>query len=79
MMRMNGLKPGETGVVGRAGFPRDRAAELMRLGLAPGTAVRCLRRSPLGDPTAYVIRGTVFALRAEDTGRIPLISAGGAP
>ncbi|HBS59449.1 MAG TPA: ferrous iron transport protein A, partial [Firmicutes bacterium] len=26
----------------------------------------CLRRSPAGDPTAYLVRGTVIALRKED-------------
>jgi ferrous iron transport protein A len=43
---------------------------LLDLGFVPGTKVECLRRSPAGDPTAYFIRGTVIALRKEDTDQI---------
>ena len=43
---------------------------LCDLGLIEGTTIRCLRRSPLGDPTAYMIRGAVIALRSEDAARI---------
>ncbi len=43
---------------------------LLDLGFVPGTVVRAIRRSPLGDPTAYGVRGTVIALRAEDAARV---------
>lgn len=43
---------------------------LMDMGLIEGTKVICLHRSPSGDPTAYLIRGAVIALRSEDTGKI---------
>lgn len=36
---------------------------LMDLGLLPGIAVRAVRKSPLGDPTAYLVRGSVIVLR----------------
>jgi ferrous iron transport protein A len=36
---------------------------LMDLGLLPGIEVRAERTSPLGDPTAYLVRGSVIALR----------------
>lgn len=39
---------------------------LLDLGLVPGTVVEVVRRSPIGDPTAYKIRGAVIALREED-------------
>jgi len=39
---------------------------LLDLGLVPGTVVEAIRRSPMGDPTAYWIRGAVVALRKED-------------
>lgn len=35
-------------------------------GISPGSAVRCLYRSPLKDPTAYQVDGTVIALRKAD-------------
>lgn len=38
---------------------------LLDLGFVPGTPVRRLRTGPLGDPVAYLVRGTVIALREE--------------
>ena len=39
---------------------------LLDIGLVEGTEVECLGRSPGGDPSAYLIRGAVIAVRAED-------------
>lgn len=36
------------------------------LGIINGTEIRPLYTSPLGDPRAYLIRGTVIAIREED-------------
>ena len=36
---------------------------LMDLGVLPGIVVRAERTSPLGDPTAYLVRGSVIVLR----------------
>ena len=64
------LNPGEYGVVsglsGESGIKR----RLQDLGLVEGTKVLCLQRSPLGDPTAFSIRGAVIALREEDSSNI---------
>ncbi|HPU35765.1 MAG TPA: FeoA family protein [Bacillota bacterium] len=38
---------------------------LLDLGLVPGAEIKTIRRSPVGDPTAYLIRGMVIALREE--------------
>lgn len=35
------------------------------LGLIENTIVECIGRSPMGDPSAYLIRGAVIAIRAE--------------
>jgi ferrous iron transport protein A len=43
---------------------------LLDLGLLPGTEVRAMMKSPMGDPTAYDIRGSVLALRSEDASKI---------
>ena len=40
---------------------------LLDMGLIEGTLVECLGRAPLGDPSAYLIRGAVIALRSEDS------------
>ena len=47
---------------------------LLDIGLIPGTRVTCQGHSPAGDPAAdpvaYLIRGAVIALRAEDASQI---------
>lgn len=69
---MNIPKPLATAEVGQTvrvvsltaeGRMRRRLADL---GLIPGAVVECLGRSPLGDPTAYLIRGAVIAIRRRD-------------
>lgn len=49
------------------GYMRRR---LLDLGLIPHTTVECLGHAPHGDPTAYLIRGAVIAIRAEDAQHI---------
>ena len=67
MLRFNELAPGGVGRV--AGLETEGAMRrrLLELGLVAGTRVRCLGRSPLGDPSAYEIRGAVIALRDRDS------------
>lgn len=53
-----------------AGANRRR---LMDLGILPGTQLAVDLRSPLGDPTAYRIRGALIALRREQAKQIEII------
>ena len=39
---------------------------LLELGFIPGTSVRAVQVSPLGDPVAYEVLDTVIALRRCD-------------
>lgn len=43
---------------------------MLDLGLISDTEVLALRKSPLGDPIAYQIRGAVIALRFEEASKI---------
>ncbi|MCL2336891.1 MAG: ferrous iron transport protein A [Firmicutes bacterium] len=43
---------------------------LLDLGLVPGTKVEVIRRSPLGDPIAFNIRGAVIAFRKEEAEQV---------
>ena len=43
---------------------------LQDIGIIQGPRGECLQKSPSGDPTAYLVRGTVIALRAEDAAGI---------
>ncbi len=49
------------------GVMRSRLSDL---GLIEGTRVVCLQKSFSGDPTAFLIRGAVIALRREDSSRV---------
>lgn len=44
------------------------------LGIIEGTNIEALYRSPFGDPTAYLIRGTVIAMREEESEKINVVS-----
>ena len=70
--RMSRLAEGETAVV--AGLsPSCRGAlrrRLMDLGFVRGSHVSVGMRSPLGNPVAYVVRGTAIALRREQARQI---------
>lgn len=47
---------------------------LQDLGLIEGTRVTCIGISPLGDPKAFAVRGTVIAIRATDSRHITVRS-----
>lgn len=70
------LKPGEKAtVVGLS--PNCRGLErrrLLDLGILPGTVVAAEMRSPVGDPTAFRIRGALIALRGEQASNIRISS-----
>ncbi|MDN5745706.1 MAG: ferrous iron transport protein A [Nocardioidaceae bacterium] len=47
---------------------------LMDLGVLPGVEIVAAGTSPLGDPTAYVIRGALIALRRVQAKNIHIVS-----
>ncbi|MBP3361618.1 MAG: ferrous iron transport protein A [Clostridia bacterium] len=47
---------------------------LQDIGLIEGTDVKCVLKSPGGDPAAFLIRGTVIAIRREDMDNILVYS-----
>ncbi len=49
---------------------------ILDLGLVPGTPVQCIRKSPAGNPVAYLIRGTLIALRSDDARLIKVYARG---
>ena len=61
---------GETAVVERLCIHGAMRRRLLDIGLCDGTEVRCVGRSPMGDPGAYLIRGAVIAIRDCDGKRV---------
>lgn len=64
-MYLDQIEPGETAIVKEIGAIGAVATRLRDLGLSEGMEITCVGRSPLGDPSAYWILGSVFALRRE--------------
>jgi ferrous iron transport protein A len=74
---LSDLRLGQTGVirsVSATGMVRNR---LLDLGFLPGTPVTAVRRAPLGDPTAFRIRGAMLALRAREASLVTVTPIGG--
>lgn len=73
-LKLSALQEGEGGYVSEIKADRAMLARLTDLGLVRGTYVRCLLRSPAGDPCAYLIRGALIALRRSAAEGIALVS-----
>lgn len=70
LLSLNELPEGRTARVAKLGNTGTMRRRLQDIGLIEGTAVKCLQKSPSGDPIAYYIRGAVIALRSEDSVKI---------
>ena len=66
MIHLSELEPGCRACVCSIHTKSHMRRRLLDIGLIEDTEVTCLGRSPAGDPSAYLIRGAVIALRAAD-------------
>ena len=66
LISLCGLEVGASARVAEVAGERAMRRRLMDMGLIPGTRVTCVAASPAGDPSAYLIRGAVVALRGRD-------------
>ena len=71
-MTLNELKINEIGYIKDLNCPDGIKRRLLDLGLIKGTKITPLFVSPSGDPTAFEVRGSVIAIRVEDTTLIDL-------
>lgn len=70
MKTLKEILPGDFAVVKEIITDGDMRRRLLDIGLIPGTRVECIGKSPGGDPKAFLIRGAVIAIRAEDAAGI---------
>lgn len=70
IIQLDELKPGQTGTVKELILFDEMRRRLQDIGIIKGTKIECIIKSPLGDPTAYFIKGAVIALRKEDAGKV---------
>ena len=65
-MNLSDINVGETVTVCALKSSDSMRRRLLDIGLVENTRVECVGRSPCGDPSAFLIRGAVIALRSED-------------
>jgi len=72
-MTLNDVTIGSKATVTGLRLEGAERRRLLDLGLAIGTVVEAAKRSPLGDPVAYRIRGALIALRKEQAEKIEVV------
>ena len=70
---LNDIKPGQSAKVKELQAQGSIRRRLLDIGLIENTEVQCLGRSPAGDPSAFLIRGAVIAIRSEDCRNILVV------
>lgn len=68
--RLDELRPGEEGKIVRLEVSGSIRRRLQDIGMVKGRKVKCIRKSPMGDPTAYEVCGAVIALRCDEASKI---------
>ena len=64
------LKPGECGKVLKLNTSGSMRRRFLDIGLIQNTLIECIGTSPSGDPSAFLIRGAVIAIRSHDSSDI---------
>lgn len=77
LIALNKLSLGQSGKVHSLSAIGQQRRRMLDLGLVSGTVVKALQISPSGDPTAYMIRGAVIALRSEEALKIMILALEG--
>jgi Fe2+ transport system protein FeoA len=71
-LTLDQLKAGRTATIRSLSCQGAIRYRLMDLGILPGTQIEVEMRSPLGDPTAYRVRGAVIAIRNKQAKQIEI-------
>ena len=75
LMPLHELPVGSSGRVMQINATGAARRRMLDLGLTYSAEVAALQKSPTGDPTAYLIRGAVIALRSQDASQILITPA----
>ena len=68
--KLSCMLPGETGEIVELKNKGDMRRRLIDLGFSAGSLVSCVGIAPLGEPKAYLIKGSIIALREDDSKKI---------
>ena len=69
-LTLDKLRTGERGTVTELLSEGSMRRRMIDLGVVEGTEIECVGKSPAGDPSAYLIRGAVIAIRARDACKV---------
>ena len=72
MKRLSNLPEGDEGRVRRVEGSDEISLRLMEMGLTPGTSVRLLGTSAMGDPLELELRGYRLSVRRSEAARVEL-------
>ena len=72
-MNLSSLREGESCRIAGLDMTGNMRSRLMDLGFTAGALAECLHISSGGDPAAYLISGTVIAIRKSDADYIKII------
>lgn len=68
--RLSDLRPGERAVICEIQLEGLSRRRLLDFGFVRDTEVAVAFRSPLGDPTSFQVKGSLIALRKEESEKI---------
>lgn len=68
--RLCDILPGERVVIEKIKSDTQLKKRLLDIGFIKETKAECVGISPFGDPKAFLVRGSVIALREEDSKNI---------
>ncbi len=71
-MNLNELKMETRGKIKEIKCQENIKRRLLDLGFIKGTSIKPVLISPLGEPRAFEVRGTLIAIRKEDTEKIEI-------
>lgn len=70
---LNKLPINKIGIIKKLNSNETIKRRLLDLGMVKNTIIKTLYKSPLGDPVAYLMRGSIIAIRNDDAKNIFII------
>lgn len=73
MKTLNNIKLNDTAIIQSLNCNPKLHRRFLDLGIIPGTKITPVYSSIFNDPTAYEVRGTIIAIRNEDSKNINVL------
>ena len=69
---LNEVRLNEEVIIKKINCTGNIKRRILDLGMIEGTKIKPVLKSPLGDPTAYEVRGSIISLREEESKSIEI-------